>query len=307
MTFGALFTQVTGLFDRRFQITYFLPSLLFWALLIVIWFAGRGEVERAAQLWSGDGASWIVRLVAFFAWVLVFANVLASQSSGLLRLYEGYWKFPGLNLLRELGTRWHQRRLAKYDRLARENTRYVQHIYFDYPQPTQPHHVMPTSLGNILKNSELYSKDRYQLDAVLIWPRLYNLFPPTFAEAIVEMRTGMDFMLVISFLSSVFAMVSGVYLVVMGANPYLFLLCVGGGLLVAWIAYRGAVSNALLYAQQIKAAFDLYRNELLKKMRIPLPQTFAEERRTWKEVNQLITQSVPPGWSYTKDRINEME
>lgn len=91
MNFGALFTQVTGFFDRRFQITYFLPSLLFWGSLIVIWFAGRGDTAAVAELWSGEGAVRIIRLVGFFVWLIIFSNVLASQSSDLLRLYEGYW------------------------------------------------------------------------------------------------------------------------------------------------------------------------------------------------------------------------
>ncbi|HKV34899.1 MAG TPA: hypothetical protein VJP89_11270 [Pyrinomonadaceae bacterium] len=300
MTFGALFTQVLGFFDRRFQVTYFLPSLLFWGVLIVIWYAGKGDVSAAAHLWTGEGTVWIVRLIAFFAWLVIFSNVLASQSLGLLRLYEGYWNFPGSGWFRRLGQRWHQRKLAQYDAQSRLDPKQYQYIHFGYPLPTQPEQVMPTQLGNILKNSELYSHDRYQLDAVVMWPRLYNLFPAPFAEAVIELRMGVDFMLVISFLSAALAFVSGIYLVVVGASPYLFLLCFGGGLIVSWIAYRGALGNALLYAQQIKVAFDLYRNELLKQMRVPLPKTAAEERATWAAVKQLLYNNLPPGWDYTK-------
>ncbi len=299
MTFGALFTQVLGFFDRRFQVTYFLPSLLFWGVLIVIWYAGKGDVSAAAHLWTGEGTVWIVRLIAFFTWLVIFSNVLASQSSGLLRLYEGYWNFPGSAWLRRLGQKWHQRKLAQYDAQSRLDPKQYQYIYFGYPLPTQPEQVMPTQLGNILKNSELYSNDRFQLDAVVMWPRLYNLFPGPFTEAVIELRTGVDFMLVISFASAALAFISGFYLLIVGASPYLFLLCFAGGLIVSWIAYRGALGNAVLYAQQIKVAFDLYRNELLKQMRVPLPKTAAQERATWAAVKQHLYNNLPPGWDYT--------
>ena len=67
-----------------------------WALLIMVWLAGRGELELAVGLWvPKTTVGWVVRTVVFFAWVLVFSNLLASHSMNLLRLYEGYWSFPG--------------------------------------------------------------------------------------------------------------------------------------------------------------------------------------------------------------------
>ena len=293
MTFGALFTQVTGFFDRRFQTTYFLPSLLFWGLLIVIWFAGQGNIAAVEGLWKGEGAVWVIRLVVFFAWLVIFANVLASLSSDLLRLYEGYWNFPLSGPVRRLGIAWHQRKARQYNVPA-----HYEKIYLGYPKPTQLDEILPTRLGNILKNSELYPMDHYGADGVLMWPRLYDLFPTPFTEAIVELRTAVDSMLVISFLSAVFALISGTYLVVVQGSPYLFLLCFGGGLLISWMAYRGAVSNALLYGQQIKTGFDLYRLELLKQMRVPLPKNLGEELKTWEQLKEFIYNNNVLPWTY---------
>lgn len=303
MTFGALFNQVTGFLDKRFLVTYFLPSLVFWGLLIVVWFAGQGHAAAAAGLWeNGQGIGWIIRLIGFFGWLVLFANVLASQSMTVFRMYEGYWNFPGASPFRSLGQKWHQNRLAQIaSSLATEPRRY-QEIYFGYPLPSQTGEVMPTRLGNIMKNAELYPRDRYSIDAVLIWPRLYNIFPQAFADAIVELRTGLDFMLVISALSVVFAFISGIYLLAVGASSSLFLLCFVGGLVAAYIAYQAALGGAVLYAQQIKVAFDIYRNALLTKMRVPLPSTLAEERTTWAELCLLLYRNIPPSsWSYGTD------
>lgn len=303
MTFAALFDKVTGFFDKRFVVTYFLPSLIFWVLLVMVWFAGRGQVADIARLWTnGQGTVSFARMIGFFVWLVVFANVLASQSMTLLRLYEGYWDFPVGKALRRAGQRWHQQKLARLGAAALApgaDPELYRQIYLGYPLPTQPEQVMPTRLGNILKNSELYPHDRYNLDAVVIWPRLYDLFPPTFADAVAELRTALDFMLMLSALAYAFALASGVYLLLVVASPTLFLLCFAGGLVVGWIAYRGALSNAVLYSEQIKVGFDLYRNVLLTQFRAPLPQTFADERVTWEQLSQFFYRNVPPSsWTY---------
>lgn len=300
MTFAALFTQITGLFEKRFLVTYFLPSFLFWALLIVVWFAGRGELELAAGLWvPKTTVGWVVRTVAFFAWVFVFSNLLASHSMNLLRLYEGYWSFPGSGPIFTLGQRWYQRKLQRLEASFPTDPNSYQEVYHKYPLPTQLQYVMPTILGNILRNSELYAYNRYRIDSVLIWPRLYSLFSPSFTQTVVELRTAMDFMLVISMLATVFAFVSGSYLIFVSGSPLTFLLCFGAGLLVAWLAYRGAVAGALLYGQQIKLAFDLYRNQLLTSLKIPVPATPKEERDTWEALSQWWYRGIQPDWKYT--------
>jgi hypothetical protein len=158
-------------------------------------------------------------------------------------------------------------------------------IYLYYPPLKESEEqVMPTRLGNILKNAEIYPFSKYKLDAVLIWPRLYNLLPERYIQIIAEAKNSLDFMLIISTLSGIFAILSSSYLLIVKASGWLFLLCFWGGLFIAWYAYRNALSSALLYAQQIKAAFDLYRNKLIEQMRLPLPKTPEEERKLWSEI-----------------------
>jgi hypothetical protein len=152
---------------------------------------------------------------------------------------------------------------------------------------------MPTRRGNILKNAELYPKDRYRIDAVLIWPRLYYLLPERFIQTFAEARGALDFMLVISSLSGAFALISAGYLLYVRGPMQLFFICNPGGLFIAWLAYKGAIDGALIYAQQIKVAFDLYRNDLLKQMNMPLPATPAEEKERCNEVVLFLYRNVP--------------
>lgn len=91
-----------------------------------------------------------------------------------------------------------------------------------------------------------------------------------------------------------------------------------GGMLVAWFAYEAALGSARLYAQQVKAAFDLYRNELLIQMRLPLPTNPKEEREqkssgktltsaTLKEFKQIENRytliPVPKDKPLSKDKL----
>ncbi len=356
--FSTVLKEVTGLFDRRFLLNLFFPSLIFWALLVIVWFAGKGQLAEAAQAWNQQEATLLtIEIIGFLAWVIIFGYVLGSQLTAILKLYEGYWDFPAGRFFKALGTRRHRQRLAKLykESASKQTVTYTnsppdslaappgesltdlrnsqilhcddlavevrptvqvsppresltsllsyQEIYLHYPQLTQQQHVMPTLLGNILKNAELYPRDRYRIDSVLLWPRLYNLFPERFINLIAEVRTALDFMLVIASLSIAFAVLSGAYLLIVRAEWWLFLICFWGGLLVARTAYHGAVGNALLFAQQIKAAFDLYRFELLKQMHISLPPTLADERDVWRDLCRFLYRNYRPH-AYTYSHPN---
>ena len=160
---------------------------------------------------------------------------------------------------------------------------------------------MPTRLGNILKNSELYPLDRYNIDAVLIWSRLYHLLPERTIQIITEALSNLNFTLAIATLGGLFSIISGIWLLVTKAPGWLFLLCFWGGSWVAWFSYRNALGNAAAYAEQIKVCFDLYRNELVKQLRLMPAQNPAEERQQWIEIRQLFYEGQAlSGWTYVE-------
>lgn len=276
--------EVPGLLGRRFLMNAFFPSFLFWGLVIVVAIAGQRDFINVLKEWNQlDLTLKVLQIIVFFSWVTFFSVILSSHSNTILRFYEGYWNFPLDRLLENNRKMWYQARLKDLEKQDNYET-----IYLYYPLPTQPEQIMPTRLGNILRNAELYSLDRYKIDAVIIWPRLYNLFPERFLETIAEAKGSLDFLLVVSALSSIFALFSGIYLVIVKASGLLFLTCFWGGLFLAWLTYRSALGSALLYAQQIKAGFDLYRHELLKQMRLELPKTPLEEPELWNKIGQLL-------------------
>ena len=55
-----------------------------------------------------------------------------------------------------------------------------------------------------------------------------------------------------------------------------------GGIILAFISYRAAVAQAENYGENIRAAIDLYRFDLLKALHQPLPKNRDEEIARWK-------------------------
>lgn len=64
--------------------------------------------------------------------------------------------------------------------------------------PTERAEIMPTQLGNVLKASEMYAGERYNLDAVLIWPRLLPALPKEFVESFSSAKVSLDLMVTLS-------------------------------------------------------------------------------------------------------------
>lgn len=299
--FSNVLQQATGLLERRFLLNAFFPSLIFWGLLIVVCFAGPSDLTSTAKSFrEQEVTGQVFEIIIFIVWVTLFSNVMASQVNNILRFYEGYWNFPFSQFFHSKGQGSHQAQLQKVKSQLSSDPAAYEKIYLGYPWKSTE--VMPTRLGNILKNAELYPKDRYKIDAVLIWPRLYNLLPEHFVQTIAEARSGLDFMLTISSLAGLFALLAGGYLLLVGAAWWLFLLCFWGGMTISYLAYKSALSNALLYAQQIKAAFDLYRKELFKQMNLVLPTTLDGEKKQWEELKRFLYQNKRQSaafWFYT--------
>jgi hypothetical protein len=289
---GELMSETTSLLDRRFVLNAFLPCLLLTGLMTTVIVATRIGAGEALTAWSHESlAAKGLAAVAFVAFVLLLAGTLSSQFPLVTRCYEGYWpSWVGRPV--QLGRRWHRFRYRRLVKLSAENPHAYETLYLRYPPPGHEAQVMPTRLGNILKSAELYPRIRYGLDTVLVWPRLYPLLPDRFASSLGIAKANLDFMLAISTVAAVFSVFAGGYLAVFRA-PWLFLICFWGGALVAWITYCGAASAALVYTQQLKTAFDLYRGDLLSQLGIAPPTSPDDERKCWRQLAAHWYRGVP--------------
>ncbi|MFD5488077.1 hypothetical protein ACFWIV_21725 [Streptomyces virginiae] len=291
--FSATLGEIAAVAGRRSVRGALLPSLVFCCLAALVLASGRGSAHGALQAWRHGSWESKVLVVAGFVLALVcVATALGSAQTSLLRLAAGQWGPLGKRTLGRLG-RGHHRRLVRRSDDAGAHDR--------YPPRTRPDDIMPTRLGNALKAAELYPRLRYGIDAALVWPRLHPLLPDTFLIMLGAARTGVTALLGSAFLSGVLAVGGGGYLWAVHASTPLFLLCLWGGGLVAWICYRGALLRAVTYGQHLRVAFDLYRGHLLEALGRPVGDG-DDERAQWERLCLFWHRGVLPHHVATADR-----
>ncbi|MFD1535832.1 hypothetical protein [Nonomuraea guangzhouensis] len=268
---GGLVEAASGVVDRRLLTTTFLPLLAFLSALAAVAVGGVGWAT-AARWWSGLGAEVQVVLSGLvLAGALLISQLVAVRRAGLIRLYEGYW--DGLPYGEWLAERCRLRFMASDDQRGP--------LY-----PVDESRLMPTVLGNILRGAEDHSRDRYGIEGVTAWPRLYATLPDTFRQTFAAAAGDLDLMVTVSGLGLAFSLVGGV----LGALllPWYWALgCCWGGLVVAWWGYRGAVRAAEPYGELFRSAFDVYRWTLLDTMGLRRPAEYRGEPEQWRQLDKL--------------------
>lgn len=269
---GAVLAEVKGLVDRRFLLTAFFPVLVFLLIVGMLYAEINGGMGLWVKRWETlSGGAQVLAAVAVLAGTFLAASFVSSNGILLIRLYEGY--FFG----RRLWTRGVDRQKARKARLTADVELY-------YPHDD----LRPTALGNVLSAAETYPRRAYGINALVVWPRLYVLVPDKLASASGPLDT-VQFLCLVSLLSTVLAVGGGAYAAFEGLGAAIYLGLVAGGLVVARLAYSGAVEAGVEYGLHLRAAFDLYRNELLVQLGRPLPATQEEEKRTWADVSQRLS------------------
>jgi hypothetical protein len=319
---GTLFDKVTGLFDKRFTLALLLPVFAFAAGTgaLVATMAGW---SRTAAWWSHlDAARQVALGVAAAAAVVVLAIIIGTQVVAMTRLLEGYWRSAWADkTVGGLG-RWHEER--RRDKLARAVQAAVatqvaqdalasqagqaaqaekairasaaakasadlgyQRSYLSFPPPPAP--VMPTRLGNALRAAEAYPGDaeRWGLDAVFWWPRLYLILPDGARSQVDDARAGLDQLVVLTMLSAAFGVVA-LALSGAGLNLTVGLSCAAGTFLLSRGSYLAAVTSATVFGELVRSCYDLFRGDLLTRLGWPMPPTLTRERQLWGALGQQL-------------------
>jgi hypothetical protein len=74
----------------------------------------------------------------------------------------------------------------------------------------------------------------------------------------------------------------------MGQAMDLFLGIAVVGPLLAYVWYRVALQNYRAFANLLCASVDLFRTDLLKALRVPLPANAEQERLIWETIEQRL-------------------
>jgi hypothetical protein len=159
-----------------------------------------------------------------------------------------------------------------------------------------PNRLLPTALGNALRAAEDRVGQRYGLQSVIIWPRLFRLLPAEVRAALDDEVTQLDVSARLSVTWSLAGVVSAAILLrepsALVTNPLWAALVVGVWVL-ARLSYLSAVESAIAHGSDIEVAIDLYRSLVVDAMRLPPTLKMSEERRVFRRLCRLFQTYEP--------------
>lgn len=239
------------------------------------------------------------RLVIVAALIAIVGALVTPLQLALIRFLEGYWgdgRFA--RWVSGVATRRQRRQMEalRADTQVQSDdpaapftieqrtrvTRAAQLLSQRFPAETE---ILPTALGNALRAAERRAGDRYGLDAIVFWPRLYATMPKETRSVVNGARDELDLVagLAVSFFAS--ALVAAALTTQHGGVWRCLPLAL---LALAAFAYRSAVTSAIQYGVMVGVAFDLHRFELLAALHVPLPADSEAERALYAGVEKVI-------------------
>lgn len=312
----------------RFTVVSVLPVAVLAGYVTALVTSGAyaGDAVHLAHVVKQD-PTWLA--LAAFGCLLV-GLLLRPFQVALVQILEGYWQGRAVpEVAAAFATERHRRRLhtavvvsdiavpdasgtdfADVVDLARRRSRAAriaaraENRMLRYP--TGPHPIpsaaegdddrlMPTMLGNILREGEDTSGRRYGLDLASVSHRLYPQLSPKLTTAVNQQLDLLD---TTCALSVCFALAT------LAGAPLL-------GRLDAWslapfvtallsvAAYRGSMRVAADHGELLAAAFDLHRFDMLTALHLKLPSTPAEEY----EWNRVLTEFFASPKTLAKDEL----
>ena len=256
-----------------------------------------GRTPDAGRLWRELQNLKTWQVLPVVGLVLLLGVVVAPAQFAVVRLLEGYWgSSRAASWLAEMGVRHHQQRRGSLEdgkQLSVKDGREpsprdyarvdhcAERLRSRYPAPDD---LLPTALGNALRAAERRAGDRYGLDAIVLWPRLYMVMASAPRQLIDSARDQIDMLVMLSMSLAVTSVVTLVYVASHGwwlvVPPLL--------LLLALCAYRGAVTSAVSYGVLVQVAYDLYRFDLLTALHIPLPSDSRVEGNVYDQLQKVL-------------------
>ncbi|MDT5297002.1 MAG: hypothetical protein QOG79_244 [Mycobacterium sp.] len=271
------------------------PALVFWLGGAGLWLISNGgKAGIKAGYDRLDHASAGLQLVALVVTLLTVGAsgmVVSFCATTMVRVLEGYWP-PLLNPLRDglvavqqcranrLDSKWQALAPRQNDPSATASERStLGRLERKLRQwPADPNQFMPTRIGNILRAAETRPADKYGLDAVVIWPRLWPLLADSARSELTAARAALD---------------AAAAAVIWGLLFCLFTVTNGWalpiGLLVTLVASTVVMpARANVFGELVEASVDLYRADLYRKLRWALPDNAEAEHERGRQLTAYL-------------------
>jgi hypothetical protein len=144
--------------------------------------------------------------------------------------------------------------------------------------------MRPTLLGNALTTAGEHPKLAYALEGLLWWPRLVPILPAAFLTLVSDAQAPLMALLNLNLVFTALAFGGLLTFGLAGGQWIAAIVTLVGGVVLARLCYRAAVSQAAELAGLLSVGFDLYRHELLRQMDLKIPKDLGAERELWPQL-----------------------
>lgn len=280
----------SGKLAEQWVATLLTPAFVFWAGGLALYTQRIGWDTLTQWYTQYPEPLQIAILVTSLCLIAASAFIAQRFDTEVLRALEGYW-YPGIRRLLQplikyqlhrrskLEERWTDQNNKLNNNTATRTDR-AEFVRLDRALsqfPSEDYDIMPFPIGNILRSAERYSSDRYGLDAIVCWTRLWLLLPDPTKKDLQDARTELN-NAVRLFLWSLLFLVWTIWS--WWAIPI--------ALTAATFAYCWTIDATEVYASLIQATFDLHRNLLYQALRWKLPEDPKEEKRVGQELTNYL-------------------
>jgi hypothetical protein len=231
-----------------------------------------------------------ILLVFTILFIMTLMTVMIKQfGSIILRLLEGYYWPPQLRTwVIERKQRGYEKKEQRFQYLAnkaydnphaltREEREEYVHLDKEFMSLPNLDQRMPTQLGNILRAAEQRPHDKYGLDVIVCWPRLWLMLPDTIKAELTEAHNNLN---------------DAAQIWIWGFPFFIWTIwawwAIPVALLLMFIAYYWIIQTADIYGQLLESSFDLYRSLLYKSLRWPLPNNPMEEYKQGQQLTAYL-------------------
>ncbi|MBI4591576.1 MAG: hypothetical protein HY725_22350 [Candidatus Rokubacteria bacterium] len=185
-------------------------------------------------------------------------------------------------------------------------------IQFRYPGAPEAHEpgsslssLAPTAMGNVGRTIRSYALTRYGMDLDIFWTRLQKTVQASkdFHTVLQDTKILVDSLVALTWLAGLFTAGWMLVLPWIASSTIEFLVVgvLGPPLTVA--CYALACRSYGVFADLLRSAVDLYRLDLLKELRIPLPYGSEEEKRLWEDLGRLTGYGRPMAIIYERGGV----
>ena len=265
--------------------------------------------EKVIEFGQGEN------IVSIIFGIIILSIIMIPLQLVIIRLFEGYWPkifYPftviGQKAQKNKFTNIQNEEDKEIEKIDKEDNEKINKIISKYQLKRILYYpdyerILPTGLGNILRAAEDFVSAKYGLDAIITWTRLYILLPDNMKTLINDQRIKLDLSTRLSFIFLISTIISSIFFVKIS---FLSLIPIATFILLI-ISYKGSKQVAFGYGQLIHSAFDLYRFDLLKQLKISLPKNIEEEKKKGQEISSFLVsgEGLPENFEYEHELESE--